>query len=220
MIPKIFHRIWLGSNPMPARFVQFGKTWLKQHPDWTMQLWTDENLPPLINEQEFLQAETNSQKSDVLRYELLLKFGGVYLDTDVECLKCIDPLLIDVKCFASKHPRKYFVMQDVTGAEAEHPFLADVVRQLPQHFHENRYRSSLYQAGPLFFTAIIKHHPEVKIFEQHYFHAEPYLDSYKDYPDTFAVHHWARSWLENEMKQLEPSRRKLLDQLRQQRLNL
>lgn len=217
MIPRIFHRIWLGPDPMPARFVHFGETWMKYHPDWTMQLWTDESLPALINEQEFLQAETFAQKSDILRYELLLKFGGVYLDTDVECLKCINPLLVDVECFASKYPKEYFVMQDVVGAAPEHPFLVDVVRQLPQYFHENSCRSIVYQTGPLFFTTVIKHHPEVKVFEQHYFHAEPYLDSYENYPDTYAVHHWARSWAGDEKKKIEPLRRKLLDQLRQQR---
>ena len=34
----------------------------------------------------FSQASNWGMKSDIFRYEILMKYGGVYIDTDYECL--------------------------------------------------------------------------------------------------------------------------------------
>ena len=86
---------------MPDEFARFGQTWLEQHPGWTMRQWGDDNLPPLRNQVLFDEVESFSAKSDVLRYELLWLYGGVYIDTDFECLRSIEPLLEKVQVFAS-----------------------------------------------------------------------------------------------------------------------
>ena len=38
------------------------------------------------NKLAFSQASNWGMKSDILRYEILMKYGGVYVDTDYECL--------------------------------------------------------------------------------------------------------------------------------------
>ena len=32
IIPKVFHRVWLGGKPMPDHFVKWGEGWLAKHP--------------------------------------------------------------------------------------------------------------------------------------------------------------------------------------------
>ena len=46
-----------------------------------------------------MACSTNAQKADVLRYEVLYAHGGVYLDTDVEYLRNIEPLLAGCDAF-------------------------------------------------------------------------------------------------------------------------
>ncbi len=51
-----------------------------------MRLWTDANLAELdIASRERERARTFAELSNLVRYEVLHRFGGVYVDTDVEC---------------------------------------------------------------------------------------------------------------------------------------
>ena len=51
------------------------------------------------NKEAFLSAYNYGMKSDILRYEILHSFGGVYIDTDYECVmnigKCTTHNLLD-----------------------------------------------------------------------------------------------------------------------------
>jgi len=89
IIPRIIHQIWLGPLKPPQEAMD---SWVKKHPGWTYILWTEENLPKLINRQAFDESDNYPQKADILRYELLSQYGGVYMDADVHCLKAIDGL--------------------------------------------------------------------------------------------------------------------------------
>ncbi len=42
-----------------------------------------------------------AQKADVARYEIVLKYGGIYMDIDFEPLKNIEPLLHGVDAFVA-----------------------------------------------------------------------------------------------------------------------
>jgi mannosyltransferase OCH1-like enzyme len=196
MIPKVFHRIWLGTGQMPDEFVQYGETWKKLHPDWAMQLWTDENLPEIINQQEFLQAETTAQKTDILRYEVIYRYGGVYIDTDFECLRNIEPLLKGVQAFAAVEAPG-IVCNAIFGAETRHPLLADVIARLPSSFQRNRYLTISTQTGPTFFTPVVADHPETMLFEAKLFYPYHWREKWRkgqEFPDAYAVHHWTASW--------------------------
>jgi Glycosyltransferase sugar-binding region containing DXD motif len=52
------------------------------------------------NKEAFLSAYNYGMKSDILRYEILHSYGGVYIDTDYECVmnigKCTTHNLLDV----------------------------------------------------------------------------------------------------------------------------
>lgn len=91
-IPKIFHQIWLGGE-MPDAHKYFRDHLLELHPNWQYMFWNEENLPKLKN-QEFLNQNMQLMfKSDIIRYEMLEKYGGIYVDTDYLVLKNLDELL-------------------------------------------------------------------------------------------------------------------------------
>jgi hypothetical protein len=43
-----------------------------------VRLWTDDTLPELERRAAFDRGRNHAERSDVLRYELLLRFGGIY----------------------------------------------------------------------------------------------------------------------------------------------
>src|SRR6266516_4079263 len=92
-IPRLFHWIWFGPQPLPEQHRRWIDGWLALHPGWEHRLWTDANRPTFLNEPQFLAADNFAEMADIARYELLYRFGGVYVDTDTECLRSIEPLL-------------------------------------------------------------------------------------------------------------------------------
>ena len=87
-IPKIIHQIWLGGE-MPPKFRSLSDTWREKNPDWEYRLWGDADAKKLkmINRKLFDRATNYAITSDLLRYEILYKYGGVYADTDFECMR-------------------------------------------------------------------------------------------------------------------------------------
>jgi mannosyltransferase OCH1-like enzyme len=97
-INKIIHQIWLGPKPQPIKAMQ---TWQENHPTWQYILWTEANLPKLTNQVLFDSfGQQYHGKADVVRYEMLYQYGGVYCDADTYCLKPLDNLLNN-DCFAA-----------------------------------------------------------------------------------------------------------------------
>jgi hypothetical protein len=96
-IPRIIHLIWLGSAP--PLYVELAiQSWRRYHPDWEIKLWTEESLKNFQwssprSEKVFQVGRNWSEKSDILRFEILYQFGGIYSDTDVVCLKSFEPLI-------------------------------------------------------------------------------------------------------------------------------
>lgn len=77
------------------------KSWKKFCPDWEIKCWDETNLNLDINTycRQAYDAKKYAFASDVLRFDILKKHGGVYLDVDVELLKPLDNLL-DQTAFA------------------------------------------------------------------------------------------------------------------------
>ena len=93
MIPKIIHQYWNGKNP-PKGLMQHCRD---LHPDWEYHLWTPENvgeIPDFLNVDifnAFSHQQVNGQ-SDIVRFEVLRTYGGIYLDADTVCFRSLEPL--------------------------------------------------------------------------------------------------------------------------------
>ncbi len=100
-IPKIIHQIWIGDKPAPTKFMN---TWRDKNPDFEYIRW---------NEEEFIKRDFKIQlkekidsmeeingKADIIRWEILYKYGGVFVDADSICIEPIDDHLMNTKGFA------------------------------------------------------------------------------------------------------------------------
>lgn len=204
-IPRVFHRIWTASSPlMPDEFVRWGRTWLNLNPNWDMIEW--HNWPEWgVNREAYESARNAAQAADVLRYEVLAKFGGIYVDTDFEALKPIEEAIGDVGCFAASEfsfnndaqPR--VVSAGIIGATPEHPAILDAIAALPGSMQSNTQWGQSFESGPWFLTSVyVRHVREFKVFPKEayypYYLNEPNLGP-EAYPQAVAVHHWAASWV-------------------------
>ena len=91
IIPKKIHQIWIGKE-VPKKYKKWRVSWMKNHPEYEYFLWDETKILKLdlINRNQFKRAINPAVKSDIARYEILYKFGGIYVDTDFESLKKID----------------------------------------------------------------------------------------------------------------------------------
>ncbi len=131
MIPKIIHYCWFGGNPMPKAVKKCMKSWQKYCPDYRFVRW-DEEAFDLSTAPRYVQQAYQAKKwafvTDYVRLRAVYEQGGIYLDTDVELLRSLDPLLQD---------RAYFGFEtDETvntghgfGAEKGLPLLLEFLRE-------------------------------------------------------------------------------------------
>ena len=222
LIPRIFHQIWLGPKPLPSHFQRWADGWLAMNPGWQMQWWTDRHLPNLMNRAEFDSADKMAAKSDILRYEVLAQFGGVYVDSDFEPLKPIEAVLSGVSTFQADE------LDDrpcnaLLGGVPNDPFYTAVVKAIPDSIRAGG--DIVATTGPGLLKRVItdylgqgrrKVDDPVAGVEQrrwriesadgrrsiHGFHwsvfypyhyDQPELEN-NDFPQAYGKHHWTASW--------------------------
>lgn len=90
-IPKVIHYFWFGKNPKPEIVIKCIESWKKKMPDWEIKEWNEDNYD--VHCCEYVESAYSMKKwafvSDYARFDILNKYGGIYLDTDVELLKTI-----------------------------------------------------------------------------------------------------------------------------------
>lgn len=95
MISKTIHYCWFGRGDKPDKIKKCMASWSKICPDYQIIEWNEDNFD--INICPYVKQAYEAKKyafvSDYARFYVLNKFGGVYLDTDVELLKDITPLI-------------------------------------------------------------------------------------------------------------------------------
>jgi inositol phosphorylceramide mannosyltransferase catalytic subunit len=189
-IPRVVHRIWLGGNPLPEDHARYGETWRAHHPEWEHRLWTDEDVPDVP---ALARARNVAERADILRYEILRRHGGVYVDTDVECLQPIDPLLAGVSMFAAYEvPGR--ACNAVMGGVADHPALRRLCAWVGDTAGRGHYPEA---TATVFLTRVLEPFDDVTLFgpERFYPYLWDELPTADVAPETYAIHHWAKSWV-------------------------
>jgi len=109
MIPKLIHFIYVGGRPFSfIHFLAVYTAWKVNRPDQIYFHHTEEPTGPwwekarpllTLNRVEPVHAVHGhpitypAHMADVIRLEVLLRFGGIYLDLDIISLRPFDPLL-------------------------------------------------------------------------------------------------------------------------------
>ena len=102
LIPKTFHFIWINTNctatqsEIPAYVLNNIKSWKNLHPHWYTVVWTNmlvkKHFPELFR--TIQKVKHAAWAADLIRYAVLAKFGGIYVDTDIVALRNIENLAV------------------------------------------------------------------------------------------------------------------------------
>ena len=80
---------------MPEDNLKCIESWKKFLPDYKLMLWNEDNYD--VNSIKFTRQAYQKKKYafviDPVRLQLLREHGGIWLDTDIEIIKNLDPLL-------------------------------------------------------------------------------------------------------------------------------
>jgi mannosyltransferase OCH1-like enzyme len=201
-IPKIMHFIWIGKNKISNLYIKYIETWIKNHTDWIFCFWNDENIPILINQKYYEESNINAMKADILRYEILYIFGGVYVDCDFINCKNIDEIIKNYDGFSGYESTKYIAI-GIMGFIKNDIILENIIKILPYNIELNN-KNNLHVpelSGPIFFTKIWKLYNTSNhyIFPIDYFYSYTFndkLNNKKIQLDklTYAIHMWGHSW--------------------------
>jgi mannosyltransferase OCH1-like enzyme len=181
---------------MPLEYEGYRESWRRHHPEWEMRLWTDDSLPgDFVRPEAYERLRNPAERSDIIRLEVLYRFGGVYVDTDVECLRPIDPLLQEDVDFFAGYVVPGKVQNAVIAAEPGHPVLEQALRELRPVTEYGVQTALLRGTGPEFLTALLREHPQVTVYPPEVFY--PATDA--DREQAYAVHYEAEGWKSAEL---------------------
>jgi hypothetical protein len=194
-IPAIIHQMWIGPHPKPQIWMD---TWKEKNPTWEYKLWTEENIPSLTNALQYDLINELCGKVDIARIEILCKWGGIFLDADLECILPLDDYLRRFHFFASYENEIECpgnIANGIMGSEPGHPILLEMIKAISLLDNINK-KPAWKTVGPALLTKTIQHHQihssPVKILPSHAFLPKHYnsTEPYKGKGKTYANHFW------------------------------
>lgn len=208
VIPKKIHQIWLGS-PFPDKYKRFRDSWIENHQDWEYRLWTDKDVDELdmIKKDLYHESKNYGLKSDIMSYEILFKHGGIYVDTDFECLKPFDDLRTIPFFLGVSYDAVPVLYHGIMGASVGNPLVERCITSLEYKYNGEDGTKIMDATGPYhltrcFFDSIIEDGIRGEVaFPMDFFYPLPNnvrgTSTPYDYikPCSYAIHHWETSWL-------------------------
>lgn len=210
LIPQVIHFIWLGS-PLPERCKVCIESWAKIHPDWVIRIWTDDDVEgfEMVNYVAFKNARNYGQKSDIWRYEILYRYGGLYLDTDFACLKKFDEIHRSCTFYTGISRCGETLLNGLIGSRPGHPIMMGCINAIKNTDTKSNFHEMMEETGPYFFSHQFRkaihlvREEKTVVFPPIYFYPYPAIyrrmldeearDLFTE-PESMAIHYWATSW--------------------------
>ena len=95
MIPKKIHYCWFGGNSLSSEVRECIASWRQFCPDYEIIEWNEKNFDVdcIRYTADAYRDRRWAYVTDYARLKIVYEQGGIYLDTDVELLRPLDPLL-------------------------------------------------------------------------------------------------------------------------------
>jgi len=202
IIPKIIHQIWIGDKPRPSKFMD---TWRDKNPDFEYICWNEEEILKRNLDLECkIQIELMEEmcgKADIIRLEILYKYGGIYIDADSICINQIDDYIMEKKAFIgyeNETVRPNLVANGTMGFPQKHSLCRDAIDYVlnnPTDYKTTGKRAWL-NTGPVLITTLLEtnKYEDVHIFPSYMFIPLHYTGlEYKSHGKVYAFQEWGSS---------------------------
>lgn len=200
MIPKIIHYCWLSDDPIPENLKKCMDSWHKFLPDYEFMLW-DRNrfdLDKVLWTKQAFESKKYAFAADYIRLYAVYTYGGIYMDMDVEVVRSFDPLLL--KSYILGYERINGIEAGIFGGEKGAVWLKKCLS-----YYDNRnfiISEGCFDTLPLpdiMFNILNNEREILDIYPNEYFTAKSAMTGVvKATENTFTIHHFAGSWLNEE----------------------
>lgn len=206
-IPKVIHYCWFGGKEKPKIVENCIASWKKYLKGYEIVEWNEKNFN--IEEFDFTKKAYENKKwafvADYCRLYALHNYGGIYLDTDMEVLKPLDPL-INNNSFGGIEDS--LIAFGIWGCKKDDKFIGEVLNYYNSLNYDDYKKSLSKLAIPIHITEIA----EKKGYKENHNEVEFFLDKVAIYPKeyfypkrhswqeaiitdkTYTIHHYEGTW--------------------------
>lgn len=209
------YKIWIGPNPVPEVFKKYTDTWAIL--SYNIIDIGNEIIDEILKERNSTMMEWAVEKGNYtvinhyIRYWLLWKYGGIYMDLDVQVVRDWD--FVQGGAYVGMESERWINNHVMVSTEPEHWLFSDLMQEMDE-MSPNRPEIEL-DTGPRLITNVITENTKFKYrfindpVELEYYSdrltvmPERCLSGHRWYQkfdpkeikeDTYAVHHYLHSW--------------------------
>ena len=187
-IPRLLFATTRDYEPIQATIDnQLIQGCAKMNPEWQVRVYNDEDAHAFVRDEfptrvasAYEQLSSNVERADFFRYLIVLRYGGVYVDMDIECRRPFDDVIgprdllvagweMGFSSFEraarSGYARQMQILQWTFAAAPGHPALSRIVDLITRGddarddlIAEEPHRDILNRTGPGVFTDSILRH--------------------------------------------------------------
>lgn len=209
-IPKKIHQIWIGPKALPKKYIKWMRSWEKFNSDWEYILWTDKEIKNInfMNQENYDISKNIGFKSDLARYEILNNYGGLYVDTDLECIKTIPESLLYydfVSCIVFRNSP--VINNAIILSKPQSKLIQKLRANIKLQINNNSALETLNCSGPFYLTKqyFSLEKKDLKnnlILPSNYFYPFPNFLLNQNIEvnkfitkETIGIHYWEVSWM-------------------------
>jgi FkbM family methyltransferase len=200
---KVIHFTVRNASELSATQAEVIECARKLHKHWEIKIWSDPD--PTHDNSEFLlnrywsRVNSGAQLADLLRLDIVHRFGGVYVDSDLKLLRPLDALAESFDFFIASEDG-YKLTNAVFGACKQSPVLRSLIDELLRAEPDWTLEPWL-TTGPSFFAQHLKWRKDITVLPRETFYS--YYPHYgeideqarKNHRQSHGEHLWATSWI-------------------------
>ena len=214
MIPKIIHYCWLSNDPIPDNLKEYMSSWKKVLSDYQFRKWDftvfDKTSSAWVS--DAFDNKKYAFAADYIRLYAVYNYGGIYLDMDIEVIHRFDSLLSQSRMFATESPNDSLMIEaGCFGAEKGDEFIGKCL----EYYHNRPFikQDGSFDTIPLpqiMKKIILDNNFSISTYSSDYFTCKSYqTGKITTTKNTYAIHHFAGSWLSEEQQRMNEQIQKL-----------
>lgn len=213
LIPKKIHYMWLGKKQIPSNLQKCIDSWKRYCPDYEIIRWDENNYD--LEKHAYMKAAYERGAygfvPDWARLDILYRHGGIYMDTDVEVVKNLDPLLRQ-EAFCGIEKWQVLNFGGCSGAIKGHRMIGEFLKAREDVlFLDAEGRTNSVTCGFYDTNVAIKYGYQINgttqniqgmnIYAFDYFHPYDYMSGHTYMTEhTYTIHRFNGGWLDDNMK--------------------
>jgi len=171
-------------------------TWQRMNLSFRYEFWDDARCAAFgfKNVDKIAEQPEWAGKADLMRYEILERHGGVYIDADSECVTPLPDEMLEhdsFACYENETLRRGLISNGYIGATAGNDLMRLLITEAAHR--DMKMARAWITVGPMFFTQMvaITHYEKLHIYPSHYFIPKHYsgLEHSGEGP-VYAKQHW------------------------------